>query len=52
MRTYKKIPNWYKKGDVLQGNLSLAGCTGLTSLPEGLNVGGYISLAGCTGLTK
>ncbi len=29
----------------------LAGCTGLTSLPEGLTVGGSLDLGGCTGLT-
>ena len=32
--------------------LYLTGCTGLTSLPEGLEVGGGLYLAGCTGLTK
>lgn len=34
------------------GNLYLGGCTGLTSLPEGLTVGGYLYLGGCTGLDK
>jgi len=33
------------------GNLDLADCTGLTSLPDGMTAGGYINLAGCTGLT-
>ena len=31
---------------------SLGGCTGLTALPEGLNVGGSLYLSGCTGLTR
>ena len=34
------------------GYLYLNGCTGLTSLPEGLTVGSYLSLEGCTGLTS
>lgn len=32
------------------GNLDLEGCTGITSLPEGLTVGGYLDLRG-TGIT-
>ena len=31
-------------------NLDLRGCTGLTSLPDGLTVGGSLYLQGCTGL--
>jgi len=34
------------------GYLSLAGCTGLTSLPTGLRVGKSLYLAGCTELTS
>ena len=52
MRTYQKIPKWYKEGSFLNGNLSLDGCTDLTSIPEGLSVGGSISIAGCTALNK
>jgi hypothetical protein len=37
---------------ISNGNLYLHGCTGLTSLPEGLTVGGYLDLRGCTGLTS
>jgi len=33
------------------GDLDLRGCTGLTSLPTGLEVEGDLDLAGCTGLT-
>ena len=33
-------------------NLDLEDCTGLTSLPSGLCVGGYLNLVGCTGLTS
>lgn len=32
------------------GNLDLSGCTGLTSLPDGLTVGGYLYMRSCTGL--
>ena len=39
------------QGMKFEGNLSLAGCTGLTALPEGLSVGGWLNLNGCTGLT-
>ena len=37
-----------KSGDYLD----LRGCTGLTSLPDGLTVGGSLYLRGCTGLTS
>ena len=33
-------------------NVDLRGCTGLTSLPDGLTVGGSLDLRGCTGLEK
>ena len=33
------------------GNIYLSGCTSLTTLPEGLTVGGSLYLSGCTGLT-
>ena len=32
--------------------LNLGGCTGLTSLPDGLQVGGYLDLGGCVGLAS
>ena len=32
-------------------SLDLEGCTGITSLPDGLTVGGYLDLEGCTGIT-
>ncbi|CAM0117251.1 NEL-type E3 ubiquitin ligase domain-containing protein [Rhabdochlamydiaceae symbiont of Dictyostelium giganteum] len=34
----------------MQGDLNLSGCTGFTSLPEGLKVKGDLNLSGCTGL--
>ena len=34
------------------GNLDLEGCTGITSLPEGLTVGRSLYLEGCTGITS
>ncbi|HEX2579516.1 MAG TPA: NEL-type E3 ubiquitin ligase domain-containing protein, partial [Rhabdochlamydiaceae bacterium] len=34
-----------------KGNLNLAGCTGLTALPEGLTVHGDLNLNNCTGFT-
>ena len=33
------------------GPLYLGGCTGLTVLPDGMNVGGYLYLGDCTDLT-
>ncbi|MEI7371223.1 hypothetical protein, partial [Pectobacterium brasiliense] len=30
----------------------ISGCTGLTSLPENLSVGGGLRISGCTGLTS
>ena len=33
-------------------SLDLSGCTGLTSLPDGLTVGDSLYLSGCTGLTN
>jgi len=33
------------------GGLNLEGCTGLTTLPDGLSVGRSLYLRGCTGLT-
>ena len=35
----------------LDGSLDLRG-TGITSLPDGLSVGGYLDLEGCTGITS
>ncbi|HEY3378906.1 MAG TPA: hypothetical protein VGL77_15580 [Armatimonadota bacterium] len=34
------------------GSLDLEGCTGLTSLPDNLSVGGSLYLEGCTGLQR
>ena len=34
------------------GDLDLDGCTGITSLPDNLTVGGYLDLDGCTGITS
>ena len=34
------------------GDLDLDGCTGITSLPDNLTVGGYLDLEGCTGITS
>ena len=36
----------------IRGNLDLRGCTGLTSLPDGLTVGGWLDLQGCTSLVS
>ena len=33
-------------------SLYLEGCTGITSLPDNLTVGGYLDLEGCTGITN
>ena len=41
-----------KNGYMYSGSLDLCGCTGLTSLPENLSVGGFLDLRGCTGLTS
>jgi hypothetical protein len=43
---HKHLP----KGLVVNGHLSLYGCTALTHLPEGLVVNGNLSLYGCTAL--
>jgi hypothetical protein len=51
--TRPRLIHWskLKPNDKIDGSLSLAGCTALTHLPEGLRVGGSLSLAGCTALT-
>ena len=36
----------------VNGNLTLIGCTALTSLPAGLSVGASLDLEGCTALTS
>src|SRR3982750_432384 len=33
---------------IVTGDLDLSHCTGITSLPKGLNVGGKLNLSGCT----
>ncbi len=37
---------------IRNGYLDLKGCTGITSLPENLTVGGDLYLKGCTGITS
>lgn len=37
---------------IANGDLDFTGCTSLTSLPDGLQVGGYLNLYGCTNLTS
>lgn len=37
---------------IIKGPLNLEGCTNLTSLPEGLQVGEDLDLSGCTNLTS
>ena len=44
------LGNAKKRMDRYGGYLDLRGCTGLTSLPDGLTVGGSLYLSGCTGI--
>ncbi len=47
--TLEKLKELMEMND---GSLYLRGCTSLTSLPEGLTVGGSLDLGGCTSLTS
>jgi len=40
------------EGEVIEGFLCLYGCTSLTHLPNGLEVGWSLNLDGCTSLTQ
>ncbi len=47
--TLEKLKELMEMND---GSLDLEGCTSLTSLPDGLTVGGWLDLEGCTSLTS